>query len=288
MPGAEPGEPAGGGCDRRAEPRHRRADQGQPRARARGLQAFRRQGAVADRARHRPRRIMRARSPMSPRPRRRSRRRARTCPATRPTCPRAPSMHRLPASCCRARSSPARRSPPRSTSRPCSRSPQDLSSMKLQVKVDEADVGQVHPGARRPSLSMPIPTGPSRRPSPGSISAPMRHRSSTAPAPPRRRRPTSSPTARSCGRQSRRTAQAGNDRDRQHRHRIGKNVLLSQCGASLQPRAGAKKRRNVRARAGRSRRMPTTRAAPGSRSGWSARTASRRRSRSSSARPTAA
>ena len=124
----------------------RRPDQGEARPRGAGLQAVRRQGAVADRARHRARRLCPRRRQVAPGRRRRSRRRAPASRPTRPTCPRARSIRRSTAWCCRARSSPARPSPPRSTSRPCSPSPRTSRKMKLEVKVDEADVGEVHAG----------------------------------------------------------------------------------------------------------------------------------------------
>jgi HlyD family secretion protein len=40
---------------------------------------------------------------------------------------------------------------------------EDLSAMQLRVSIDEADVGQVKQGQRRPSRSMPIPGARSRR-----------------------------------------------------------------------------------------------------------------------------
>ena len=82
------------------------------------------------------------------------------------------SARRSTAWCSRARSIPARPSRRRSTRRRCSSSPRISSKMKLEVAIDEADVGAGQAGPdRRPSPSMPFPARPSRRRSRASISA---------------------------------------------------------------------------------------------------------------------
>ena len=76
-----------------------------------------------DRARRRPGRESPRAGAASAPPRRRSPRRAPSFPRRRPISPRRPSIRRSPAWCCRARSIPARPSPPPSRRRSCSPSP---------------------------------------------------------------------------------------------------------------------------------------------------------------------